>query len=269
MHDDVTDLRAFYETSLGLVVRRLVRRRVRALWPDVRRDVVLGLGYATPFLRPIRDEADRVIAVMPSQQGVVRWPADGRGLVALADETELPLPDYSVDRVLVAHGLETSEARGRMLEEIWRVMAASGRLLVIVPNRRGLWSRADRTPFGHGHPYSASQIQRLLREANFVPDRVERAVHIPPLKSPFLLTSAPAWEQVGHRWFDTFGGVVIVEASKQVYRVAGTRRRARRMRPVLMPRPAAQPARTKEGEAAIAYSAAAGRSMSRIAIWKS
>jgi len=273
MHHDVTELQAFYDTSLGQVVRRLVRRRVRALWPDVRGEVVLGLGYATPFLRPFRDEAERVFAVMPAVQGVVPWPSDGRGLAALADETELPLPDYSVDRVLLAHGLETSEVRGRLLDEVWRVLAARGRLLVIVPNRRGLWSRTDRTPFGNGHPYSASQLQRLLRQAHFVPDRIERAVHIPPLRSTFLLTSAPAWEEIGRRWFDGFGGVVMVEASKEVYRVAGRRRRTRNVRPALLPRPVAQPARVgADGPTPVLdgpYSAAAGRSMSRIAIWKS
>ena len=38
---------------------RLLRARLREVWPNVRGETVLGLGYATPFLRPFREEAER------------------------------------------------------------------------------------------------------------------------------------------------------------------------------------------------------------------
>ena len=105
MYTDVVDLRDFYETRRGQVARHMIRRTVRALWPDLRGLRVLGLGYATPYLRQFRDEAERVIACMPASQGVLHWPLEGPWAVALTEETELPLPDYSVDRVLLVHGL--------------------------------------------------------------------------------------------------------------------------------------------------------------------
>lgn len=223
MHTDILDLREFYQSSLGQVARRMIRRRLRLLWPDVRGQIVLGVGYATPYLRPFRDEAERVIAVMPASQGVTFWPKEGPGLVALAEESDLPLPDMSVDRVLLVHGLEGTEQLRPMMREIWRVLAGGGRLLVVVPNRRGLWARADWTPFGHGFPYSASQLKQILRDTMFVPERTAHALFIPPLRSRFLLTTAPAWEEVGERWFKAVAGVTIVEASKQIF--AGVARR--------------------------------------------
>ena len=48
---DVVDLRDFYQTPLGAVTRQLLRARIRELWPDVRGQSVLGLGFATPSLR--------------------------------------------------------------------------------------------------------------------------------------------------------------------------------------------------------------------------
>jgi SAM-dependent methyltransferase len=237
MHNDILDLRAFYDSPLGHMARRTIRRRLRALWPDVRRDVILGLGYATPYLGPFRDEAERTIALMPASQGCTPWPRQGAKRVALTEEGELPLPDYSVDRVILVHGLETTELRQQLFAEIWRVMSSTGKLIVVVPNRRGLWARSDRTPFGHGHPYSAGQLRRVLKEYEFVPQRLDRALFVPPLRTRLFLGAAPAWEQVGRRWFEGFGGVLLLEASKQVYRVAGTRSRARVARPVLMPRP--------------------------------
>lgn len=221
---DIVDLREFYQSSLGQVARRMIRRRLRLLWPNVRSLSVLGIGYATPYLRPFRDEAERVMAIMPPSQGASFWPAEGPGLVALADEAELPFETMSVDRVLLIHGLESTEQLRPMMREIWRVLAGNGRLLVVVPNRRGLWARADWTPFGHGFPFSASQLKQILRDTLFVPERTANALFIPPLRSRTLLTTAPAWEELGGRWFAAVAGVTMVEASKQIF--AGVSRRA-------------------------------------------
>src|SRR5436853_959009 len=109
MHSDVVDLRDFYATSLGQVAIRMIRRRIRLIWPDLTGMRLLGMGYAVPYLRPFREEAERVVAIMPSLQGVLPWPPDGANLVALAEESELPFDDSSMDRVLLIHGLESSE----------------------------------------------------------------------------------------------------------------------------------------------------------------
>jgi SAM-dependent methyltransferase len=237
MYDDVIDLRDFYAGSLGQVVRRHVRRRIRAIWPNTTGMTLLGLGYATPFLRPFREEAARVIAVMPATQGALRWPDTSKGepnLVTLAHAAELPLPDMSVDRVLILHALERSEELRLMLREVWRVLAGNGRLLVVVPNRRGIWARLDRTPFGTGSPYTPVQLSRLLRDSLFTPLQSAHCLYVPPSNSRMVLSSAPAWEQLGQRWFPTFGGVLMLEATKQIY-AATPMRAPSRGRTSLMP----------------------------------
>lgn len=245
MHQDVVDLRAFYESGLGLVAKRMIRRQLRRLWPDVHGQSILGFGYATPFLKPFIAEAERVFAVMPARQGVMPWPTEGPSRVALAEDTSLPFPDMSIDRVLLVHGLEHAEDRRGLMREIWRVLSGSGRLMVVAPNRRGIWARFDRTPFGHGQPYSASQLSRMLRDDLFVPAREARALFIPPFRARFLLAAAPAWEEVGHRWFAGFAGVVMIEASKQIYQLSAKREPARQRRRVLVPMPGTMaPART-------------------------
>lgn len=258
MYMDVIDLRDFYYTALGQVARRTIRQQIRTLWPDVRGRSVAGLGYATPFLRPFLGEAERVFAVMPARQGVTRWPRDRRCRVALAEDTQLPLEDASVDRILLVHSLEATENVTAMLEEAWRVLAGQGRLLAVVPNRRSLWAQIENTPFGHGHPYSGNQLSRLLRANQFVPERTARCLYMPPLRSRFLIRTAPAWEKVCSRWFDTFAGVVLVEASKQVFQTPRRRVPQRRRLLVPLPQPAgvAQPARTGDVDGTTASSAA-------------
>jgi len=217
MWTDAVDLRDFYATGLGHVARRMISRRVRSVWPDVRGLNVLGLGYATPFLGPFRAEAQRVVAIMPAGQGVLRWPAEGGCLTALADETYLPFPDRFIDRVLLVHALECADRIRPLMRELWRVLADGGRLLVVVPNRRGLWARMERTPFGHGRPYSPDQLSRGLRDTMFTPYQSNTALFVPPVRSRMVLSSAAAWEQIGQRWFPTFAGVIIFEATKQIY----------------------------------------------------
>lgn len=217
MWTDVVDLRDFYDTSLGQMARRMIRRQIRQIWPNVAGLRVMGLGFATPYLRCFLGDAERVVAVMPASQGVLPWPPEGPGLTTLADETELPLPDRSMDRILLVHALEATEQIRAMMREIWRVLADGGRLAVVAPNRRGIWARMERTPFGNGRPYTQAQLNRLLRDNMFTPVTNTTALYLPPTTSRMLLRSAPAVEELGRRWFETFAGVTIVEAAKQIY----------------------------------------------------
>ena len=114
------------------------------------------------------------------------------------------------------------------------MLAGGGRLMVIAPNRRGIWARLDRTPFGSGRPYTMSQLSQLLRDELFTPVATGTALFVPPSRSRMVLRSARAWERLGVRWFQTFAGVVLVEATKQIYAkpiAARAPRRAPRLRP--------------------------------------
>ncbi len=235
MFVDVVDLRDFYGRGLGVVARRFIGRGIRAHWPDMKGQRLLGIGYATPYLGLFREEAERCLAFMPAAQGVVKWPTARPTLTALVDETELPLTDSAVDRVLLVHALEMADDAIALLREIWRVLAPNGRLLAVVPNRRGLWARIDTTPFGHGRPYSRAQITNILRESWFTPNGWGEALYVPPIARGWFLRSAVAWERTGASVSAPFAGVHIVEATKQVYRAIPARRERRQLVPALRP----------------------------------
>ncbi|MGE0725427.1 MAG: class I SAM-dependent methyltransferase [Alphaproteobacteria bacterium] len=232
MYSDVVDLRDFYRTPLGQVARRMIHRRIRQVWPDTTGMCVLGFGYATPFLAPFLDEANRVVACMPAGQGVLAWPPVGANRATVGDDGELPFPDLMFDRVLLVHALEASDQVRPLLRESWRVLAGGGRLMVVAPNRRGLWARRDMTPFGHGHPYSTGQLSRLLRDCMFTPTHATQALFVPPTRWRMLQRAAVAWERAGERWFTRFAGVVMIEAAKQIYAATPIQADARRRRAV-------------------------------------
>lgn len=217
MYPDVLDLCDFYDTHLGRVTRRLIARKLRELAPDSRGMRVLGLGFATPYLSAMIKDAERVVALMPAGQGVVHWPRDARQSVALTDELDLPLPEAGFDRVLLVHALEHTPEAAAVLREVWRVLTAGGRLFLVVPNRRGAWARSEQTPFGYGRPFTRRQINSLLRQNMFTAERSASALFLPPSRRRLVLRALIGLEGFGQRWWPNFGGVRIIEASKQIY----------------------------------------------------
>jgi SAM-dependent methyltransferase len=207
----------FYATSRGIVAARVLRQHLAQLWPDLTGQSVLGVGYTAPYLRLWREQATRCIALTPAQVGVARWPAGAPNLSCTAEENALPFPDLFFDRILLVHGLEAAENARGLLREIWRVLRDDGVLLVVAPNRRGLWAHVETTPFGHGQPYSAGQIGRLLANSLFRVERRDTALHVPPTSIRLVLRSAPLLERAGRRMLPRFAGVTITEAVKDVY----------------------------------------------------
>jgi SAM-dependent methyltransferase len=233
MYLDVVDLRAFYAERLGAIARRLIAEKLRRRWPSVAGERVLGIGYATPYLGDF-EGAERLLAFMPAVQGVVNWPSDGPNAAALVADDSLPLSDASIDRVLVIHSLEVSESARDQLREIRRVLAPGGRVILVVPNRRGIWARVERTPFGFGRPFTRGQLTALLREAMFSPLDWSEALALPPFGRRLWLRTGATWEKLGVTLWPAFAGVIIVEATKQHYQGVPARARAR-LKPAFSP----------------------------------
>ena len=229
MYQDVVELRAFYDTPLGRITARLIRRQIKTLWPDIEGLDIMGLGYATPYLDVFRSRANRVISLMPAPQGVIRWPRyngreenhNARGyhgnLTVLTHEGNFPVKDATFDRIMMVHMLEHSEQSGHMLREVWRSLAPGGRVIVVVPNRVGIWARTDRTPFGHGKPFSTPQIRKILGDNMLAPTTSLSALHTPPFTGRPLLSLMPTLDATGQRFWGHLSGALIIEAEKQIY----------------------------------------------------
>lgn len=232
---DIVDLRSFYDSALGQVAGRFIGRAIRTRFESCIGQSLMGVGYTTPYLDMFRGEALRVLAFMPAAQGVVNWPSSGLSASALVEPIMMPLPDSCIDRILVVHALEITEHPRELLDEIWRILTPGGRMIAIVPRRAGLWARLDTTPFGYGQPYSRSQLQELMREALFSPTYWTEVLYAPPFERQMFLRSAALFESIGAKLSLPGAGVLIVEATKQLYRPIGVRRGARHALPQLQP----------------------------------
>jgi SAM-dependent methyltransferase len=216
MQLDAGILAEFYRSQAGQVARRAIAARLTRLWPAARGLRVLGFGFAPPYLENYRADAERVIAFMPAQTGVLAWPSD-RPLTLLGDEDALPFVDSFFDRILVVHGLEGAESTRTMLSQLRRVLAPEGRLLIVAPNRTSLWAQVEISPFADGRPFNKGELDRLLRGAMFEPLRWDRALYSPPFLMRHLSSSGTGWEKFGRKIWRGMGGVHLVEAKKSVF----------------------------------------------------
>lgn len=242
MSTDVTRLIGFYKSPLGKISRALVREEVIRLSGNVRGQRVLGLGFATPYLRFALDKAERVLAFMPARQGASAWPREGPSHTVLCDPLEMPLTDAAVDLIIAVHAFEHIADAEELMRELWRVAAPNARLVVVVPRRQGIWARTDNTPFGDGHPYSRSQMERLLRDHSFIPEHWRDALYLPPSQRSLVLKSTRLFERVGRIIMPMFSGVMVVSARKELFPAVPRRKKTERFVrvPALSPQAAMQ-----------------------------
>ncbi len=223
---DARDAAEFYATPLGERTAGLLRRKLLALWPDCANLSILGLGYAGPYLHLWREQAQRAIAASPAQLGIAPWPLGRASLACTAEEDALPFPDMLFDRILLVHGLEQADNARRCLREAWRLLKDDGRIIVVAPNRRGIWAYAESTPFGHGQPYSHRQLARLLGSLFFRVEQQEAALFAPPLNWGLALRGFNLLERAGKALAPQFAGLTIAEATKDMHGLIPIRRQA-------------------------------------------
>ncbi len=251
MHHDIVDLKAFYyQRALGRVVQRILRDRLGVLWPAAQLSgmTVVGYGFSAPLLRPYLSRARRVIAMMPGPQGAMAWPQGMPNHTVLCAEDAWPLDTGSVDRLVMLHALETADQPALVMTEAARVLGPGGRLVIMAPNRTGLWARSEATPFGFGRSYTFGQLESLARRAGFVPESSTAALYIPPSDRRFWLKSAQMWENAGTRISRVLvAGVVLCEFTKHVASPAGRGTRVSVRSPLDVLEGIARPKPAREG----------------------
>ncbi|MFM9889740.1 MAG: class I SAM-dependent methyltransferase [Rickettsiales bacterium] len=229
MRPDIVNLRQFYSSRLGRRVKLLLRQAVLDHWVMTGDETLLGIGYAAPLLRVLERQGARSVALMPRETGAIYWPVHGANRSVLGDALRPPFGANTLQRIVVLHGFEYETRPDELLAIAWELLAPGGRLLLVVPNRRGLWSGIGRTPFATGTPYALSQLRELLAAAQFTLRDSSAALFAPPSAHPLWQRVSAVMEWLGRTLCPVFGGVLIVDAEKQIY--AGV------MQPVTAKRP--------------------------------
>lgn len=226
---DSERLQNFYKSVLGSLVHDAVYAKLEEIWPSARGENVAGYGFAIPYLGLYDGEAARVISLMPAPQGVLHWPKERPNCSVLIDETLFPIPDQSLDKLLLIHAFEYSDRTLELLGECWRALAEGGELIIATPNRRSAWAQMTNTPLGYGTPYTGHQLYDELEQAGFSPQHPHYCLYTPPSERLFRYRFSKTFEKFGQRFSKKFGGMLLFPAKKQVH--ALTARRATTLTP--------------------------------------
>ncbi len=235
MRPHVLELKKFYQSPCGVTTQRMMALSILDLWPSLSGEILLGIGFSTPVLEIFNKESERSLALMSVGQGVIQWPSNGKSLTTISEESAAPFSDNSIDRILLIHALELSNDRNQMMEEVWRILKPSGRVLFVVPNRRALWSRAESTPFGQGFPFTSFQLNQLLLHHRFISLRQTATLYFPPIQSSLVVKTVALWQWIGKHFARPFGGVLIVEAQKDMFALSNVNKKIEKKKLLSVP----------------------------------
>ena len=210
---DVGKINTFYNHSHGQIVAKLLREDLSNIWEPSKTTSNLAVGF--PFYFFPEDIICPVL--MPVEIGGIAWAHNQEIYTAIIDSNSWPLESDSIDCIFISHALEFIPDHHSFLMEAGRVLKSAGKLILMVPHRRGLWLRTETTPFGHGTPFSKGQIFKLLKNTGLNPEKCTRSLFLPPIAYKLPKALSNQIEIVGEHLLQLLGGVLIVEATKMVY----------------------------------------------------
>lgn len=210
---DITEIIKFYQSRTGQIVKDELAPLVQ------QKNTYNGtphLFIGAPFAL-IQNEAPENIYLMDRNIGATIFPSQNKNKVALIDLEQIPLDDQSISQITIVHCLEYASSPLKFMRELWRILAPEGTLRIISPNRRSIWSHLDMSPFGHGNPYSMSQLSTLAKESQFDIIKKERGLFTPPYQAwvPQLITQSQGY--LIKNFAPKLSGIIVMDLKKRVY----------------------------------------------------
>ena len=217
MYNNINNLEIFYASRLGRHCRRLINYQLNSFVSDVKGMNVLGIGYTFPFMNKLRSENNGFYVFSTNNYGNDNLTSTKNLFSCIIEENTIPIPDLYFDRIIISHTLEFLANIENFLQEVWRILNGEGRIIILVPNRLGLWARDENNPFGYGQPFSKSQIINLLKKNKFQITKIKYSLYIPPNYINLILKYSNNIDIFFSKFVFGFGGILIVEAKKEIY----------------------------------------------------
>ncbi|MGB0844101.1 MAG: class I SAM-dependent methyltransferase [Alphaproteobacteria bacterium] len=216
----------YFSTALGRVSAQVLSQQIDEVFDSGRNLRVLGCGYTTPYLSGVTPMCERLIEIRTEETNSLATTDRttpkglGSGLLALVESGAIPFSQNAFDRIVATHFLELSQHLNADLYELHRIVQPEGQLVLVVPNRMGLWSRSEQTPFAKGQPFTPTQIRHVLEQVGFKVESCKSALYFAP-RNWHLNLKVSRFVENTMRWLGTWvgrppvGGVLIVSVRKR------------------------------------------------------
>jgi SAM-dependent methyltransferase len=217
MSNDILTLQQFYNSNLGRVFELSITSQIKKFWHNAKKEHVLGIGYCLPYLIHYYHDAESIIYATMAHQGVTAWPpGEDTNCATLVYEDLLPFAGSSFDKILVIHGLEESHSTQKILRELWRVLKENGQLIIITPNRRGLWIQSEQLSLDYNHLYTMSQLSQEMRQTSFTILNKSSFLYHVPNQNHFTKKVSYILQYIGPLLLPQFSGMLCIQATKHV-----------------------------------------------------
>lgn len=208
----------FYKTRTGIACMERIQQQVKAFWPDVRDQKVLGIGYAGPGLCAWneRNASDSVSAV------AARYAHKAAGSGApwvhtlVAEPRSLPFQEKSFDRIILMHGFEKKSRAVSVLRAASDVLRDDGRMLLIFPDTFAGRFRLKKTPFMNDSAFSSYTLRRLLALSALKEERKEKIFFLSARHECLNKRFGYVADIAGRMFVPGLGGLCFAEVTKNV-----------------------------------------------------
>lgn len=210
----------WYETPLGAMVDRLEKALLARLATPRAGERALDVGTGTGhFASWMADLGLQVVGYDRAEAMLQIARADARITWQQGDAEKLPFEDGAFDLVLCVTAIEFMEQTDRAVEEMCRVTAPGGRLVVGVLNEESPFGQAyiaqareEDTPFRYAQFYTVESFLALLQPFGSV--SWDSSVFFGPKIKPLML--ANCYEQFGRfcPWMRKHGALLVGRIDK-------------------------------------------------------
>ena len=204
----------FFTTAPGLQLRRWESAQMDAFLSKTNGETALQLG--APYGSVLRNAPHGVkllgLAANETLTDQTVLPA------ALMSFSALPFRESSFDLIVCVHALERSGEASKFFNEIFRVLAPEGRLVLLGLNPWGPWWLRRKACFqqlGEFKPLTIAQIKKYVMP-HAVIDRGRFGVYCPSFsEDPHRLTRWAWCEKAGDRWWPAMANSFMLSAVKK------------------------------------------------------
>ena len=197
----------WYQGQPGASLRTLECHQVESLLAKISGDALLQIGRLSdaPYF----------------SSNTIEYQLD-LGTDVIADPYELPFFPDTLDVVVLAHGLEFADHPVQLLEEIYRILAPNGYLIILGFNPWSLWGWAklfkNKKKFPWcGKFWSRAHIKQWCRNLDYSIVSSKTLCFRTPMAKASHRKLTWFLEALGQFCFPAFGGVYSVMVQKKVY----------------------------------------------------
>jgi len=213
-----SDLEGFYRSPSGRYLSNEIENCLSSIWAgsDLKQCHLLCVGFPPPGIMKTALSGQSFAVFSPGFLGPNKIDNKGLNISLVGDETHLPFPEGSYDRVLVFHALEYMEDPRSFIEEVWKILSPGGRVFLMTPNKKGAWKKTGLPNSELAKPYLFREVRSFLEQNGFTVGKNFGASYGLPVDFFGMVLFSGLLRRLSGGGAVGFPGFLIFEAEKRI-----------------------------------------------------